>query len=69
MFVYNTGMIDLLLTGLFIYNANIAEMNDLDVNNRYFTNLKQKALEGASTEARIQVWNVFLVLYFGTVLA
>ncbi|KAK9828845.1 hypothetical protein WJX72_002382 [[Myrmecia] bisecta] len=35
--------------GLYIYNANIAEMHDMDENNKYFTNLKQQALEGANT--------------------
>ncbi|GAQ86846.1 hypothetical protein KFL_003150110 [Klebsormidium nitens] len=41
--------------GLKIYNANIAEMADQDEKTRYFQNLRQKALEGANTEMRIQV--------------
>eukprot|EP00891_Asterochloris_glomerata_P008705 jgi/Astpho2/8705/Aster-05272 len=41
--------------GLRILNANIAEMQDLDDANRYFFSLKQKALEGANAEARIEV--------------
>ncbi|GAQ92516.1 hypothetical protein KFL_010370020 [Klebsormidium nitens] len=40
--------------GLKIYNANIAEMADQDEQTRYFQNLRQKALEGANTEMRIQ---------------
>lgn len=46
---------DLDALGLRIYNANIAEMHDLDDKNKYFENLKMKALEGANTEARVQV--------------
>ena len=41
--------------GLRIFNANIAEMHDLDAANKYFETLKQKALETAKTEMRIEV--------------
>ena len=41
--------------GLRIYNANIAEMHDLDAANKYFETLKQKALETAKTEMRVEV--------------
>lgn len=41
--------------GICCYNSNIAEMKDLDENNKYFENLKQKALEEASADARIAV--------------
>ncbi|KAK9788452.1 hypothetical protein WJX73_007874 [Symbiochloris irregularis] len=41
--------------GLKIYNANIAEMHDLDEANRYFETLKLKALETAKTDMRVEV--------------
>ena len=41
--------------GLRIFNANIAEMHDLDAANKYFETLKQKALETAKTEMRVEV--------------
>lgn len=40
--------------GIQCFNSNIAEMKDLNAENKYFENLKQKALEGASADARIQ---------------
>lgn len=49
--------------GLKIYNANIAEMADQDEKTRYFQNLRQKALEGANTEMRIQVSKQSLVSF------
>lgn len=41
--------------GLHISNSNIAEMKDLDTENKYFYNLKQKALEQASNQAKIDI--------------
>jgi flotillin len=40
--------------GLHIYNANIAEMTDMP-DNKYFYNLKQKALETTGNQARIDI--------------
>jgi len=45
---------ELVKFGLHIYNANIAEMTDLD-DNRYFYNLKQKALQTTGNQARIDI--------------
>lgn len=41
--------------GLKIENCNISEMKDLDAENKYFYNLKQKALEEASNQAKIDI--------------
>lgn len=41
--------------GLHVANCNIAEMKDLDNENKYFYNLKQKALEQASNQAKIDI--------------
>lgn len=41
--------------GLHVANCNIAEMKDLDNDNKYFYNLKQKALEQASNQAKIDI--------------
>lgn len=46
--------IELVKFGLHIYNANIADMHDLEGNN-YFQNLKQKALETTGNQARIDI--------------
>lgn len=45
---------DLNQFGLQICNANIEEMKDLD-DNKYFNFRKQKAIEGANNEARVEV--------------
>lgn len=41
--------------GLKAYNANIAELRDLDKNNRYFEEQKLRALERVNQEARVAV--------------
>lgn len=41
--------------GLIIYNANIAELTDLDDQNRYFHEQKQRALQRVNQEARVAV--------------
>lgn len=41
--------------GLYVANCNIAEMKDLDADNKYFENMKQKALEQASNQAKIDI--------------
>lgn len=46
---------DLLVLGIDLLNINIEEMHDHGTDNRYFENLKLKALEIASSTARIQV--------------
>ncbi len=41
--------------GLHIYNANIQEMKDYDANNKYFEYRKQRAIETANFEAKVDV--------------
>jgi flotillin len=48
---------DLNRFGVEISNSNIEEMSDLD-DNKYFTFRKQKAIEGANNEARVEVAEV-----------
>jgi len=39
--------------GLHVYNANIAELKDMDEDNRYFAEQKQRALQYVNQEARV----------------
>lgn len=55
---------DLNQFGLKIHNANIEEMNDT-VGNKYFANLKMKALEEASTRSKIDIANAKKVCDIG----
>lgn len=41
--------------GLTVYNANIAELADLDLDNRYFFEQKQRALQEVNQKARVDV--------------
>jgi len=43
--------------GLYIYNANIKEMNDYDEQNKYFEYRKQRAIQTANYEAQVDVAN------------
>ena len=45
---------ELLSFGLQVFNGNIAEMRDSE-GNAYFSSLKQKAISGATNDARVQV--------------
>lgn len=57
---------ELLSFGLQVFNGNVAEMKDSE-GNAYFSSLKQKAIAGATHDARVQVsghwfeflWNVY----------
>ena len=41
--------------GLIVYNANIAELTDLDKDNQYFAEQKKRALQRVNQEARVDV--------------
>jgi len=41
--------------GLVVYNANIAELTDLDSDNQYFSEQKRRALQRVNQEARVDV--------------
>lgn len=41
--------------GIAVYNANIAELSDLDRDNQFFSNQKKRALEIVNQEARVSV--------------
>jgi len=41
--------------GLLVYNANIAELTDLDKDNQYFSEQKRRALQRVNQEARVDV--------------
>jgi uncharacterized membrane protein YqiK len=45
---------ELLSFGLQVFNGNVAEMRDSE-GNAYFSSLKQKAISGATNEARVCV--------------
>ena len=45
---------ELLNFGLQVFNGNVAEMRD-SAGNAYFSSLKQKAISGATNDARVQV--------------
>jgi flotillin len=45
---------ELLSFGLKVYNGNVAEMKDTE-GNAYFSSLKQKAIAGATHDARVEV--------------
>jgi flotillin len=45
---------ELLSFGLQVFNGNVAEMKDSE-GNAYFSSLKQKAISGATNDARVQV--------------
>jgi len=47
--------LDLRQLGLKIYNANIKEMADYDINNKYFEYRKKRAIETANYEAQVEV--------------
>lgn len=52
--------IDLIIRpfGLEIYNANIAELTDLDANNRYFAEQKLRALQIVNQVKRNRKWTI-----------
>lgn len=53
--VFNQIQSDLNKLGLKIFNANIREMQDYDDQNKYFVYRRQRAIEMANNEARVQV--------------
>ena len=53
---------ELIPYGLHVTNANVAELKDMEgVDNRYFDSLKQKAIAGATNDARIEVCDCICV--------